>query len=182
MMVGCATPKAVVEHHYHESEVDTMAVQAQVDKRLSDWREVMIKEVSVAIQSQQTEQNTQEQERERVTETITTWVDSLGREMRQEQRTTERDISRQQQLREQRMQQAWESRLQQVTDSLNAEWQENFSRLQAHWAEADSTDTEVTPVVTEKKPWWKRVGDLLMGLLGIAAAFVVLAWVVKTRL
>ena len=173
LLMGCAGAKTVVERHCHESGVDTVAVQAQVDRRLSDWREAVMKEVSVALATQQTEQESSEQEKERITETVTTWVDSLGRAMRQEQRTTERDVSRQQLLREQRMQQEWERRLTRVADSLNEAWTENFSRFQGHWTEVDSTAAEVKPAAEDNRPWWKRWREGLKWLLvGAAAVFI----------
>jgi Skp family chaperone for outer membrane proteins len=173
LMTGCAGPKTVVERHYHESGVDTVAVQAQVDRRLEGWRETVVREVGVAMASQQTERESSEQERERVTETVTTWVDSLGRQIRQEQRTTERDVSRQQQLREERMQRAWEERMQRVADSLNAAWTENFSRFEGHWAEADSTAAEVKPAEEDGRPWWKRWREAVKWVLvGAAAVFI----------
>ena len=181
LLVGCSAPRTVTEHHHHYAEADTMAVQAQVDKRLSDWHEVMVKEVCVAIQSLINEQSTSENTKERVTETITTWVDSLGREMRQEQRTTERDISRQQQQREQRMQQEWESRLTRITDSLSAAWQMKFDRFQVHWAEADSTATEVKPAAEDARPWWKRWRDALWWMLAGAAFAIIATMAAKWR-
>ena len=179
LLAGCAAPKTVAEHHHHNSEVDTVAVQAQVDRRLSDWYEVIVKEVCVAIQSQINEQSTSENSKERVAETITTWVDSLGRQVRQEQRTTERDISRWQQMHEQRMQQEMTSRLQQVADSLNEVWQMNFDRFQAHWEEADSTATEVKPAAEDSRPWWKRWRDAVWWMVVGAAVMVVVVVVVR---
>ena len=160
-LTSCATPKVLEEHHHHYSAVDTMAVQAQVDRRLQSVREQMVQEVTVAVESQLNEQSTTENSKERITETITTWVDSLGREMRQEQRTTERDISRQQQLREERMQQAYEERLMTAVDSMMAVWQERFDSVQAHWEEADSASVHQAPAKDDNRPWWKRWRDAM---------------------
>jgi hypothetical protein len=114
----------------------------------------------------------QEQEKERVTETITTWVDSLGREMRQEQRTTERDISRQQRLWEERLERSYEERLLTVTDSLDAAWQMKFDAMHTHWAQADSTSVSQKPAPEDNRPWWKRWAEALKW---IAVGAVVLA-------
>lgn len=176
LLVGCSTPKMVEEHHYHSYEIDTAAVQAIVDGRLGGWHEEMTQAIKVAIQSQQTEQSSQEQEKERVTETITTWVDSLGREMRQEQRTTERDISRQQRLWEQRMSQQYEERLQRIADSLDAAWQARMDATYTHWAQADSSSVSAKPTPADNRPWWQRWLDALKWIivgavvLGVALA------------
>ena len=157
-LTGCSAPKATVEHHHHYSEVDTLAVVAQVDKRLAAVKEQAVQEVTTMVSSQLMEQNSQEQERERITESITTWVDSLGREMRQEQRTTERDISRQQRLREERLQQAYEQRLLDAVDSMSAAWQERFDSVRAHREEADSTFAAAEPLPTlNYKPKYERM-------------------------
>lgn len=170
---SCTTPKVTDSVHHHYAEADTMAVQALVDGRMQAVREQMMQELTAKIQTQQTEQNSQEQQKERVTETITTWVDSLGRQMRQEQRTTERDISRQQQLREERMTKEWENRLQTVTDSLNAVWQERFDSVSVHLEQKDSTAVHEEPVPGDNRPWYKRWwSDIRWMLLGAVVAAV----------
>ena len=158
-LTGCSAPKEVVEHHHHYSEVDTMAVQAQVDKRLAEVKELVVRDVMVAIESQQAEQSSQEQEKERVTETITTWVDSLGREMRQEQRTTERDISRQLQMRVELLRQEYEKRMWEAMDSMNSSWKTMFDSVQSHSEEADSASVSAKPTPADNRPWWKRWFD-----------------------
>lgn len=172
-LTSCATPKVLEEHHHHYSAVDTMAVQAQMDRRLQSVREQMVHEVRVAVETQLNEQSTTENSKERITETITTWVDSLGREMRQEQRTTERDISRQQQLREERMRQAYEERLMTAVDSLAAVWHERFDSVQAHREEADSASVHQAPAPGDRRPWWKRWRDAMKWMvLGAVACGV----------
>lgn len=176
LMTACATPKTVEEHHHHYQEVDSAAVQAIVDSRMGGWHEEMTQAIKVAIQSQQTEQNMSESSKERVTETITTWVDSLGREMRQEQRTTERDISRQQRLWEQRMSQQYEERLQSVTDSLNEVWQARMEKYQTHWAQSDSTSVSQKPIPADNRSWWERTREMLKWI-AVGAALVILYWI-----
>jgi len=173
IMAGCTTPKIVEEHHHHESKVDTMAVEAVMERRLTAVKEQMVRELYAKMQSQISEQSTQEQQKERITETVTTWVDSLGRQMRQEQRTTERDISRQQQQREERMQQEWENRLRTVTDSLNQHWDEKLKMMKGHWEEKDSAAVHQEPVPGDNRPWYKRWWDAMKWMLLGAIIFAV---------
>lgn len=180
LLTGCATPKAVEEHHHHYQEVDTAAVQAIVDGRMGGWHEEMTSAISVAIQSQQTEQNMSESSKERVTETITTWVDSLGREMRQEQRTTERDISRQQRMWEQRLEQRYEERLQAVTDSMGQVWQTKFDAMYTHWAKEDSTSVSEKPVPADNRSWWEKTREMLKWIV-IGAVLAIMLWISRKR-
>jgi hypothetical protein len=179
MLMGCSAPKAVAEQQHHRSEADSLAVVAAVDSRLQEVREQFESDLRAIISSQQTEQQIQEQEKERVTETITTWVDSLGRVFKQEQRTTERDISRQQQQREQRMQQEYEQRLLTAVDSLDAAWQERFEEVKAHHEQEDSTAVTVTPVPGDNRPWYKKLWDAMRWMLVGAVVFALLWWTKK---
>jgi len=177
-LTGCSAPKATVVHEHHYQEMDTMAVVAQVDKRLAAVKELMVQEVTAKVSSQLTEQNSQEQEKERITECVTIWVDSLGREMRQEQRTTERDISRQQQLREERLQREYERRLLTAVDSLDAAWQERFEQVQGHQEEADSVSAAAQPLPADNRPWWKRWWDAARWML-VGAVVLAVVWLLR---
>ena len=171
---SCTTPKITEEHHHHYSQTDSVAVMAVVDGRLSQVKEQWVREMYVAMQSQLNEQNTEEQQKERVTETITMWVDSMGRQMRQEQRTTERDISRQQQLREERMTKEWENRLLTMTDSLNGVWQERLDSVAVHEEVEDSASVHQEPVPGDNRPWYRKVWDAVKWMLIGAVVFAVL--------
>lgn len=174
MLASCSAPKALEERHHYNSEYDSIAVKSVVDKRLEEVKEQMIREVTNKISTQQTEQNSTEQEQERITETVTTWVDSLGRAFRQEQRTTERDISRQQQLREERMQQEYEQRLMTAVDSLSAAWKERFDSVSFHKEETDSSFVSETPTADDNRPWWKQILDAAKWMFVGAIVFAVI--------
>ena len=174
MLSSCSTPKITEQEQHHHSQVDTMAVQAAVDARMQTVREQLEQYVHTIVSSQTTEQQSQEQEKERITETITTWVDSLGRAFRQEQRITDRDISRQQQLREERMRQEYEERMQQTLDSMDAAWNEKFKLIKGHHEQEDSTATTITPVPGDNRPWYKRWWDNLRWMVLGAVVFAVL--------
>ena len=170
---GCTTPKVIEQYHHHTSSVDTLSVQAMVDSRVNSWHEQMDSAIKQSFQQYSAEWFSHEDEKEVTTETVTSWVDSLGRQMRQEQRTTERTISREQQQREERLAQEFETRLQTALSHQDSVWQSKFNALQAHWDQSDSTSVKETPVPADNRPWYQRWWDnLRFVLLGIASGVV----------
>lgn len=173
LFTGCTTPKIVESHHHHYVQADTMVIKAQVDKHLKSWHAQMDSSWRQSWQEYSASLLTHDDEKEKVTETITTFVDSLGREVRQEQRTTERSLSRLQQQTEQRLSREFEQRMSVVVDSLNDIWQLKFERYQTHFEQKGSTHTKETPVA-DALPWYKRWWQTLKDYLLIAAIIAVL--------
>ena len=170
---GCATPRAVEQHHHHYYEADTLAVQAQVDKAVKTWSERIDSAWWERFSQFTSQQQSSEQQHETIQETVTVTLDSLGREIRQEQRTISRDISREQQILKQRLTREFEGRLQMVTDSLNGSWQERFNILQSHFTKNDSTSSTETPVAVneDNRPWYRKLwGNLQYILIGAVLA------------
>ena len=176
LFTGCTTPKVVENHHHHYEQADTLAIQAQVDKRLNSWHEQMDSSWRQSWQEYSASLFSNEDQKEKVTETITTFVDSLGREVRQEQRTTERSLSRLQQQTEQRLSREFEARLSVVVDSLNDIWQQRFNAVKGHWEQTDSTHVKETPATKTELPWYKRWWQTLKDYLlmaGIVALLII---------
>lgn len=178
MFAGCTTPKIVEQHHHHYVQADTLAVQAMVDKQLTSWHEQMDSSWRQSWQEYSASLFSNEDQKEKVTETITTWTDSLGREMRQEQRTTERSLSRMQQQTEQRLTSEFEQRMSVVVDSLNDIWQQRFNALQTHFEQADSSSVKETPATKTELPWYKRWWQSLKDRL---LAIAIIALLLMTR-
>lgn len=168
LFTGCTTPKIVENHHHHYEQADTLAIQAQVDKQLTSWHAQMDSSWRQSWQEYSASLFSNEDQKEKVTETITTFVDSLGREVRQEQRTTERSLSRMQQQTEQRLSREFEMRLSTALDSVNDIWQQRFNAVKGHWEQADSTDVKETPATKTELPWYKRWWQTLKDYLLIA--------------
>lgn len=156
MLACCATPKAVEHHHHHSEQADTMAVKSQVDRLMTSWRTQIDSSLRQRMEEYSASWLSHDDQKEKVTETITTFVDSLGREVRQEQRTTERSLSRMQQQTEQRLSREFEMRLSTALDSVNDIWQQRYDALQTHWEQNDSTHIKETPVAGAALPWYKR--------------------------
>ena len=170
ILSGCATPKVVERHHHHYEEADTLAVQAQVDKHLNSWHAQMDSSWRQRMEEYSASLFSNEDQKEKVTETITTFVDSLGREVRQEQRTTDRSLSRMQQQTEQRLSREFEARLSVVVDSVNDIWQQRFEQYQTHFEQTDSTNSHVQSgsAAFGELPWYKRWWQTLKDYLLLA--------------
>ena len=178
LFTGCTTPKAIENHHHHYEQADTLAIQAQVDKRLNSWHAQMDSSWRQRMEEYSASMTSNEDQKEKVTETITTFVDSLGREVRQEQRTTERSLSRMQQQTEQRLSREFEMRLSTALDSFNDIWQQRFNAAKGHWEQKDSTHVKETPATKTELPWYKCWWQTLKGYLLIAA---IIALLIMTR-
>ena len=177
LFTGCSSPKVVENHHHHYVQADTLAIKTQVDKQLTSWHAQMDSSWRQRMEEYSASWLSHDDEKEKVTETITTWTDSLGREMRQEQRTTERSLSRMQQQTEQRLTREFEQRMSVVVDSLNDIWQLKFEQYQTHFEQSDSTSVKKTPVA-DALPWYKRWWQTLKDYLLIAA---IIALLITTR-
>lgn len=180
LFTGCTTPKAIEQHHHHYEQADTLAVQAMVDKHLESWHAQMDSSWRQSWQEYSASLFSNEDQKEKVTETITTWTDSLGREMRQEQRTTERSLSRMQQQTEQRLSREFEARLSTALDSVNDIWQQRFDAMQTHFEQTDSTNSHVQSgsAAFGELPWYKRWWQTLKDYL-LMAGIVLL--IIATR-
>lgn len=174
LFTGCTTPKAVENHHHHYEQADTLAVQAMIDRSMNSWHAQMDSSWRQSWQEYSASWFSHDDQKEKVTETITTFVDSLGREVHQEQRTTERSLSRMQQQTEQRLRREFEQRLTVVVDSVNDLWQQRFNALQMHFEQADSSSVKETPVTKTELPWYKRWWQSLKDHLLVAAIAIIL--------
>lgn len=178
LLTGCATPKTIEQHHHHYEQADTLAIQAQIDRTVQSWHEQMDSSWQQRMDEYSASLVSNEDQREHITETILTWTDSLGREMRQEQRTTDRSLSKMQQQTEQRLTREFELRLSVVVDSVNDIWQQKLDALQAHWEKTDSTAVKETTATNSELPWYKRWWQSLKDRLLIVA---IIAMLLMTR-
>ena len=79
MMMGCSTPKVIEQHHHHYEALDTQAVEARMDKKMNAWRNEMDSTFKVFTNQYAASWSANESEREIITETMTSYIDSLGR-------------------------------------------------------------------------------------------------------
>ena len=184
VMGSCTTPRAVEEHHHHHYEADTMAVKAQVDRQLTSWHEEMTQLFNERLEQFSSQMQQSEHQQETITELITVTTDSVGRSIRQEQRTISRDITRELQQQEQRITRELEEQLRVVVDSVNDVWKKRFDSLASHLTSDISHQTSSTPV-GDTRPWYQKLwAKALLVLLGAALLFfaikAILSWI-KTK-
>ena len=160
IFAGCTAPRTVEEHHHHYYEADTAAVHALVDRQLTSWHQQMDSSWQHRIEEYTASWSSSESQKEVITELITVSTDSVGRTIRQEQRTISRDITRELQQQEQRITQEMQAQLRLVVDSVNDVWQQRYDSLASHVSQLDSTMIKKTPV-GDTRPWYQRWRDYI---------------------
>lgn len=168
-LLSCASTKHSfdqTETHASDSASATTIIQGGVGQTTINTDSI----VSVILAHVTQQQTSSEQQQEHITETVTSYIDSLGREVRQEQRTIDRDITRQQEQRFQQWQQQQEQRIASEyarIDSLYAMFHQFNTSSQS-----DSLSTHATEEPVKTLTWWGRVEQwvgrraiLIIGLL-----------------
>lgn len=174
VLASCGTPRAVEEHHHHHYEADTASVQKQVDAQLSRWHTDMQQFFSEQLEQIISQQQQSEQQKETIHETVTETVDSLGRHVRQEQRTINRDVTREILLTQQHITRQLENRLQCSIDSIDSLWQLRYDSLSVRVSEADSSSVSKVPV-GDNRPLMDRIWDKVVWFgVGVVVVLVFL--------
>ena len=163
-LTSCTTTK-VVENSHSFYESDSTQIQRLIDTRIRSIQQQMDSVWSERMNQYVSQQKLSEQQHEVITETVTTTLDSLGREIRQEQRTISRDISREQQIIEQRLTREFESRLQTAISELDSSWQSRYDSIQAVTVREDSISVKKTPVNGSGLSWWQQARIHLANIL-----------------
>ena len=180
LLAGCGTPRVVEEHHHHHYEADTAAVQKQIDSQLSQWHSEMQQFFSDRLEQFTSQQQQSEQQHETIQETVTETVDSLGRKVRQEQRTISRDVTRELLLTEQRITRELESRLQSTVDSIDSCWQMKYDSLSARVAQSDSSSVSKTPA-GDNRPLMDRIWERVLWFCFGVVLVIVIVFSYKRR-
>ena len=178
MMTGCATQRQQHEHHTHVIEVDTLVTESQVDSHSQQHRQDIDSLVSEAVSKAIEEYRRTEQEHEVTTETLTETIDSLGRVVRQQQRTTNRTVSRQELMRQEQQIQEMKTSLQRHIEMQDSAWAAKFSQLETHLK--DSLDqtidkqsvTNAAPVTSWWRQLWHNLEMILIGVIVACALFI----------
>lgn len=171
MLGSCAAPKAIDRTEYHHSDIDTLSIQAAVDARMQSVTARLDSLFRERTSQFSSEQHSSTDQKELITETVTTTTDSLGRAVRQEQRTISRDLHQEQQQLALRIEREMESRLQTAIDRQDSIWQQRLDAAMSHREQTDSTHSTVTPVAQDNRPWYRRWADHLQWLaIGIVLA------------
>ena len=97
LLGSCAAPKAIDRAEHHHAAIDTAALHSAVDARIQSVTARMDSLFRERVSQFSSEQHSSTDQKELITETVTTTTDSLGRAVRQEQRTISRDLHQEQQ-------------------------------------------------------------------------------------
>ena len=178
LLSSCATPKAIDRTEHHHSAIDTLSIQAAVDAHMTSWHERMDSLFRERVSQSSSEQHSSTDQKELITETVTTTTDSLGRAVRQEQRTISRDLHQEQQQLALRIEREMENRLQTALDRQDSIWQQRLDIALSHREQTDSSHYAATPVAQDSRPWYRRWADHLQWLI-IGVVLAVALWITR---
>ena len=171
MCSSCATKKELHEHHQHTVVADTLAQEARHDSHTNHQTSNIDSLVTASVWAAMQEFVRQEQEHEVTTETLTETIDSLGRIVRQQQKTTDRTLSRQELQRQQEQLQQVASQLHRRLSAMDSTIHDRMSRFESHLRDSlnrelsKQTEASGAPALT----WWQRLWQWLKGILaGVA--------------
>lgn len=176
MLSGCATPKQVARMHATQHVADSLSVKAMMDKHSREQTVRMDSIVKHITSSQVSDHQGQEHQQEVTTETITTITDSLGRQIRTEQRTVSRDLQREWRQHEEQLREEWQQEINYLLTVRDSEWQARFDELRAHIEARDTIGENITPVntKTDNRPWYKRISSAIGYIvIGIACGVII---------
>lgn len=178
LLSGCASQKEFHQQHQHTLEADTLAAEAHHDGHAQQQSQNIDSIVTASIWAAMQEFVSSEQEREVTTETLTETIDSLGRIIRQSQRTTDRSVSRQEQQRWQEQEERWQNELHATLRALDSAWSERLATVESHLRDTTVTKTDaVTATKTEPASWWSKLWSWLKGILvGIVIGILIACW------
>ena len=175
---SCATQRQQHEHQSHVIQVDTLVTETQHDSHSSQHRQNIDSLVSEAVSRAMQEYQKTEQEHEVTTETLTETIDSLGRVVRQQQKTTDRTISRQELMRQEQQIQELKINLQRHIEIQDSAWSAKFSQFETHLKDSldqvidKQSTTNAAPVTSWWKRMWHNLEMILIGVIVACALFV----------
>lgn len=177
MMVGCATQKETHQHTTHVIEADTLAKEAQHDSHVQQTAQQIDSIVTASVWAAMQEWSSSQMEHEVTTETLTETIDSLGRIIRQSQKTTDKTLSKQELQRQTEQLQQISTDLHRHIEQLDSAWSSRFSTMETHLRDSLSaqldkvSNTSAAPAAT----WWQKTWSWLKGILiGIAIGIVIM--------
>lgn len=167
MCSSCSTKKELHQHTSHVVEADTLAQEAKHDGHVSQTVQDLDSIVTASVWAAMQEFTKSEQEHEVTTETLTETIDSLGRIIRQQQKTTDRTVSRQELQRQQQQLQQLSIDLQRHIAVLDSSWADRIETFESHLRDSLATaldkytETNAAPALT----WWQKLWQQWKGFL-----------------
>lgn len=184
LLSACATQKTEREEQTHVVQTDTASTESshavQVTQRTVNIDSI----VTAVIQRTREEFLRQEQEHETVTETLTETVDSLGRVVRQQQRVTDRTLSRQEQQRIDRLEKTMEQQLRQTIQEHDSLWQDRFAHYSASMHDSLQVVRDLHQQRSASNPltWWQKIRLHLANIMLWTLLILAAAWIIRKKL
>lgn len=167
LAASCATKKELHEHTSHVVVADSLAKEARHDSHTSQSAKDLDSIVTASVWAAMQEFVKSEQEHEVTTETLTETIDSLGRIVRQQQKTTDRTVSRQEMERQQEQLRQMSNRLHQRLEVMDSEWSERLTTMERHLRDSlvaaldKRSETNGAAALT----WWQKLQQQWKGFL-----------------
>lgn len=179
LLSSCVTTKTTTDLHEHHSGDSLRALSAQY----AAMSQQLSRHDSLFAQMQQQtslHQTTDEQSTEHIQETVTTWLDSLGREVRQENRTIDRSLARQIEMR-------YEQQISALTQQLSDQTARTDSLAaaldmvqQVNWLDSLNQQSIKEPVAV-RSSFWMRIHDFITALVNVIVFAVIIGGILRFR-
>lgn len=176
---GCATTRKTssnVEVHHGDS-LRALAVQYDaISSQLSRYDSLL----SQMQQQTSLHQTTDEQSTEHIQETVTTWLDSLGREVRQENRTIDRSLARQIEMRYEQQIATMQQQLSRQDERYDSLANELYMVQQVNWMDSINQQSIKEPAST-RSSIWMRIHDFITALVNVIVFAVIIGCILRWR-
>lgn len=188
LFTSCATQKQEHQQQTHVVQTDTAGTEQSYGGQVADLTVNVDSIVNIVMQRTREEFSRQEQEHETTTETTTETIDSLGRIVRQTQKTTDRTLSRQEQQRIDRLEQTFSQQLHRAIQEHDSLWQNRFAEYQTSMRDSLQSVRDLHRQTSASNPltWWQQfrlhLANILIYFLAICAVvFVFHRWLKQKK-
>lgn len=182
IFTSCAVQKTEHDQQTHVVKTDTAGTEQSHSGQVTSQSVNVDSIIRVVMQRTREEFARQEQEHETTTETLTETIDSLGRIVRQSQKTTDRTLSRQEQQRIDRLEQTFEQQIHRALLEHDSLWHERFAQYQASMSDSLQSVRDLQQQRSASNPltWWQQM-QLWLGRLVLVALAVLAAWFILKK-
>ena len=183
LFTGCAVQKQEHQEQTHVVVTDSAATEHSQTVQVSNQTVNIDSIVTTVMQRTREEFARQEQEHEITTETLTETIDSLGRVVRQQQKVTDRTLSRQEQQRIERLEQTFEQQIHRAISEHDSVWQDRFAQYQATMTDSlrSVRDLQVQRSASNPLTWWQQLRLHLANIALYALIILAAIWLIRKK-
>lgn len=180
---GCAVQKQDHQEQTHVVVTDSAGSEQTHAVQVVQQTVNIDSIVTAVMQRTREEFQRQEQEHEITTETLTETIDSLGRIVRQQQKTTDRTLSRQEQQRIDRLEQTFEQQIHRAIQEHDSLWQDRFAQYQATMTDSlrSVRDLQVQRSASNPLTWWQQLRLHLANIVIYALIIIAAIWLFRKK-